>query len=153
MSKKKRTRRTKAQIQQELNQAFANPTPNGCILAPRVSSTGYASDWVHYTLFEAVNGPVPKGLVLAHSCNVKSCINPTHLSAVTQSKNIQDAYRFGQLRPYRGRHNRLTKEQVNKIQALYGAGLSQVEIAKIMGVRYGRVNDVCNNRFRYIRAK
>ncbi len=42
----------------------------------------------HRYFFEASNGPIPPGLVLDHLCNEASCVNPSHLEAVTQKENL-----------------------------------------------------------------
>lgn len=41
----------------------------------------------HWLIWEDLNGRTPKGLQLDHLCNVKPCINPSHLEAVTQREN------------------------------------------------------------------
>lgn len=44
---------------------------------------------VHIVAWEAINGPVPKGLELDHiTCQVTYCWNPYHLEAVTHSENV-----------------------------------------------------------------
>lgn len=35
-------------------------------------------------------GPVPPGMVVCHSCDVKNCVNPDHLWAGTQKQNLED---------------------------------------------------------------
>lgn len=39
--------------------------------------------WVYLTLV----GPVPEGWEIDHTCNVRLCVNPTHLEAVTLAEN------------------------------------------------------------------
>lgn len=41
-----------------------------------------------YTIFR---GQIPQGLVLDHKCNIKQCVNPNHLEAVTQYENLKRA--------------------------------------------------------------
>lgn len=43
----------------------------------------------HRFVFEAFVGEIPDGLVIDHLCRVKTCVNPTHLEAVTQAENIR----------------------------------------------------------------
>jgi hypothetical protein len=42
----------------------------------------------HRFAYELVVGPIPAGLVIDHQCNVRHCVNPAHLKAVTQRENI-----------------------------------------------------------------
>lgn len=55
---------------------------------------GYAvrsSTRVHIAVWEWLNGRVPAGLELDHTCNRRPCINPKHLEAVTHAENCRRA--------------------------------------------------------------
>ena len=59
-----------------------------------VNTLGYARLRVGETMvaaqrlaYEALVGPVPKGMVLDHLCRVRHCVNPAHLEPVTQREN------------------------------------------------------------------
>jgi len=39
-----------------------------------------------------LKGEIPKGLVIDHLCNIKKCVNPEHLEAVTYGENTQRAW-------------------------------------------------------------
>jgi hypothetical protein len=43
----------------------------------------------HRVSYELAKGKIEKGLVIDHSCRKRSCINPDHLEAVTQSENVR----------------------------------------------------------------
>lgn len=68
---------------------------NGCWLwTGYVSTTGYANMKVrgkvslaHRVSYEAFVGPIPAGFQIDHLCRVPSCVNPTHLEAVTPREN------------------------------------------------------------------
>jgi hypothetical protein len=41
----------------------------------------------HKLSYEAHIGPIPKGLILDHTCRMRACINPAHLEPVTHQVN------------------------------------------------------------------
>lgn len=45
----------------------------------------------HRWAYESVNGPIPVGLVIDHTCGTKWCVNPAHLEAVTTRENNRRA--------------------------------------------------------------
>lgn len=50
----------------------------------------------HVLAWEKENGrPVPQGMVVMHSCNVKLCVNPEHLLLGTHGENNSAAIRDG----------------------------------------------------------
>jgi len=49
----------------------------------------------HRAVYELVNGAIPVGLVIMHSCDTPSCCNPSHLRAGTMLENIQDMIKKG----------------------------------------------------------
>ena len=50
---------------------------------------------VHRLSYAAHKGDIPKGAYVLHSCDVRLCANPAHLSLGTQSANIRDAVAKG----------------------------------------------------------
>jgi hypothetical protein len=77
------------------------PEPNsGCWLwdgATRGDGYGVFFDrkrvGAHVYAYVRENGPVPKGHLVHHRCNVRCCVNPQHLEATTYSKNAIDGWR------------------------------------------------------------
>lgn len=62
----------------------------GRIQPGRRSSSGYGAPLlVHRVSYELAVGPIPDGLTIDHLCFVTSCVNPTHLEAVTMGENVR----------------------------------------------------------------
>ncbi len=81
---------------------------------------------------------VPKGAVLMHTCDVRSCVNPAHLRVGTQSENMADMWRknrgkYEHLPLIRGEAHhdaRFTVEDVRAIRL-------STEPSKALAGRYG----------------
>ncbi len=42
----------------------------------------------HRVAYQMWKGPIPRGKVIHHRCERKSCVNPAHLEAVSHLENI-----------------------------------------------------------------
>jgi hypothetical protein len=50
---------------------------------------GWRASRVHRIVWTVVNGPIPAGLVIDHTCINRLCCNPAHLQVVTQAENVR----------------------------------------------------------------
>lgn len=78
--------------------------------------------FAHRLAYQAANGTIPEGMVVRHTCDTPSCINPEHLVLGTQADNINDMYERKRDRHATGEaHGRakLTVDDVNFIRTNY----------------------------------
>src|SRR5262245_37113283 len=54
-----------------------------------VTSLGGRLVLAHRLAYVREHGAVPSGMVLDHTCRVRSCVNPAHLQAVTSGENTR----------------------------------------------------------------
>lgn len=87
-------------------------------------------------------GPILTGLLVLHSCDNRSCVNPDHLWLGTNDENMADMVRKKrQMHGERHHKCRLTLQQVREIRALDGQ-LSQAKIGAIYGIRQSHVHRI-----------
>lgn len=126
--------------------------PNGCwefIGATNPSGYAYISDagkriGVHRLAYQLAKGPIPKTLVVRHSCDNRRCVNPDHLLLGSHTQNVLD-------RVSRGRsavgeaHGRsvLMAAQVMEIRARYATGeVSQEQLANEYQVNRNTIRSI-----------
>lgn len=83
----------------------------------RMAGRYYAT---HRLSYELHKGPIPAGLLVMHTCDVRACCNPDHLALGTHADNMADMRLKG--RAAKGptnRRTRLSEEQVQAIRRLY----------------------------------
>ncbi len=77
--------------------------PSGCWLWQACKdSDGYGylqvagkSLGAHRVSWKLINGSVPEGLYVLHSCDTPSCVNPDHLFVGTNTDNMRDKVKKG----------------------------------------------------------
>jgi hypothetical protein len=91
------------------------------IFHPRKGITVLAHRYAH----EKCLGPIPKGKMVLHSCDVRACVNPRHLRLGTQLDNMRDKIARGR-QPCGERHHnsRLTADEVRFIRLSEATGAS-----------------------------
>lgn len=97
----------------------------------------------HRYSYELHKGPIPDGLHILHSCDVKDCVNPDHLRPGTHAENMLEAHdrgaiRTGENHPMYGKKNPRPK-QANKVRVLGTEYESQNSAERALGLGSGTV--------------
>lgn len=89
----------------------------------------------HRCSWELHYGKIEEGFHVLHKCDVKLCVNPSHLYLGTNSNNMQDALIRGQ-KPHGSKCSfaKLTSDQVQIARDKWNAGKAQQAIADELGV-------------------
>jgi hypothetical protein len=101
----------------------------------------------HRVAWELTHGPIPKGMVVCHSCDNPPCVRPDHLFLGTQRANLRDA--AAKNRTMRGEDHvfhRLTEAQVLAIRRRHAEGTSQADLAREYGLHHQHVRNIVVGR-------
>lgn len=87
---------------------------NDCIeWTGRMMSSGYGQvtfleeTWsAHRLIWTLINGSIPEGLQINHTCDNRKCVNLVHLNLGTQSDNMQDMINKGRANKASGDRHR-----------------------------------------------
>jgi hypothetical protein len=103
----------------------------------------------HRKMWAIVNGPIPKGMLVMHSCDVRLCVRPEHLSLGTDLLNMRDAKAKGRLgiRHYRITNPKLTPEQVREIRSRAAAGETQRSLALAFGMYQSSISGIVTRKW------
>lgn len=118
----------------------------------RIKMAGRKKLKAHRVAWMAVHGPIPDGLFVCHRCDVRGCVNPSHLFLGTHDDNMADMVAKGrQYKP--GRKARPAKEQWRKIsdadaQQIRSASrtMSQRSLAVLYRISQSYVSYIVNER-------
>jgi hypothetical protein len=95
--------------------------------------------------------PIPAGKMVLHSCDIRNCVNPEHLSLGDQLENMGDMVRRGRhkVTPMFGEDNpqaKLTNEKVRAIREDRAKGMSHSALANKYGVAQMTINRAVNGK-------
>src|SRR6478609_9144381 len=96
----------------------------------------------HRLAWEICNGPIPKGMCVCHRCDVRSCINVSHMFLGSQAENRRDCvtkrrHSFGVTHGM----SKITEECVRRIRA---DARTNDAIGADYGLRHAQVSRIKN---------
>lgn len=98
----------------------------------------------HRVSWEFHHGPIPPGLHVLHSCDVRHCVNPAHLRLGTHQENIEEATRKGRMR---SGSSVLTAETVQAIRDQFAVRKEpHARLAKRHGVKIGTIRALLSGK-------
>lgn len=104
----------------------------------------------HRFSYKSFNGNIPHGMVVRHTCNNRSCVNPEHLTIGTQKQNVQDAINNG-AHPSGNNHykSKISEEDINVIIKMWIDGYDCRSISEKIGkITRGAVTSILLGRSR-----
>ena len=147
--------RPKSDNDQRFQKMFTKAGPGDCWLwTGQTINSGYGTFWIegskkmtaHRYAFQQANGFLPA--VVRHSCDVKLCVNPSHLLPGTMKDNMQDMSRRHRMG---GGNVKLTADQVEQIRRRFisgdhGRGGNRRQLALEFGVNAKHIWRIATGR-------
>jgi hypothetical protein len=95
--------------------------------------------FAHRAAWIFVNGPIPAGMDVCHTCDVRNCCNPKHLFLGTAADNSKDMY-------LKGRQGPNCKLNADAVREIRSSSLPNKALAQKYGVDYSAIWAVRSGR-------
>jgi HNH endonuclease len=99
---------------------------------------------VHRMSFRYLIGPIPKGMLVCHKCDVRHCVRPDHLFLGTATENLQDMVVKGRFLGESKYNALLTEDDVRFIRQNKHLGIKR--LSTVLDKKYSTVSNVYYNR-------
>ena len=84
----------------------------------------------HRVAYELYVGPIPPGMFVLHHCDVRTCVNPSHLFIGTHQDNMDDMAAKGTLRGSKNPNAKLDEVKIAGIRRMLDSGVRGREVAR-----------------------
>jgi len=99
---------------------------------------------VHRLSYEHFNGSIPEGTLVLHKCDIRNCVNPSHLFLGTNQDNMNDKINKG--RHAYGETSGQSKLTEAQVQDIYNASGTFRDIAKRYNISHVQVCNIKNKK-------
>jgi hypothetical protein len=107
----------------------------------------YKTNKAHRLSYSVFNGPIPKGLLVRHTCDNPTCINPKHLLVGTDADNVLDKVTRGrQAKGAAIRASTLTESDVYAIRAKAANGVMGKDLAIEYQISGAAISEIINRK-------
>ena len=122
-----------------------NAAGYGLLKWSRPSGLEQRAHRISYIIFK---GEIPEGMIVRHTCDNPSCVNPAHLVLGTHADNVQDKVdRNRQTKGEDVHFSKVSEAQVVEIRERYAAGgVSQKELAAEYGLEGGTLHHLLTGK-------
>jgi hypothetical protein len=131
---------------------FWLPEPNsGCWLwLGTVNRLGYGKTGkgmnAHRAAYLMAYGQIPEGLDVLHHCDVRCCVNPSHLFAGTHADNMHDMIQKGRHRVLLGEKHWAAKVTADDVKAIRTSSDPHKTLAARYGISIHTVHTIRDGR-------
>lgn len=132
-----------------LGRVEKSPEPDGCWLWKGSTDGGYGLFWrggeryAHRWSYRLFKGFIPRGRLVRHRCDVKTCVNPEHLVLGSIADNAKDRLERGGYKQGSARRSGVTEDKVLKLRVQYHAKEIKLrEVSEALGMCTSQCCDI-----------